>query len=331
MENDGKLRLLYIEQMLQETDEQHPLTIKDISDKLEEKHGITAHRTTIPVDIELLKKSGMEIEITETRPKKYYLNDFARPFSLSETKLLLDTISSSKFITKQKSEELEKKILELSTPSDKANIKRNIWPESRLKQGNEKIYYIIETVNEAINQGKKIAFQYFYFDVRKEPKPKHNGEVYTFSPYGLVWNGDYYYMVGFCDQHDNISTFRVDRIYSQPDIMEDTAVPPPESFSMENFTDGMIRMFNSNRQDVELICDNNVMDSIIDKFGVDAKTYAFDMTSFKLEVNVAVNHIFYSWIFGFGGKVRIKSPEYVRKEYANMLDKALKNNYSLDC
>lgn len=319
MENDGKLRLLYIEQMLQNTDEQHPLTIKEISDELEEKHGITVHRTTIPADIELLKKVGMEIEITESRPKKYYLNDFARPFSLSETKLLLDTVASSKFITKQKSEELEKKILELSTPSDKASIRRNIWPESRLKQGNEKIYYIIEAINEAINQHKKISFRYFHYDVRKEQKLAHNGAAYIFSPYGMIWNGDYYYMVGFCDQHDNISTFRIDRIYSQPDILSDEFVPPPESFSMHDFTDGMIRMFNSDKQDVEFICDNGVMDSIIDKFGIDAKTYAYDMTSFRLTATVAVNHIFYSWVFGFGGKVRIKSPESVRQAYFEML------------
>ena len=111
MESDSKLRLIYIEQMLKNTDEQHPLTIQTISDMLEKQYGITSHRTTIPADIELLKKAGMEIEITESRPKRYYLNDFARPFSLAETKLLIDTIASSKFITKQKSEELEKKIL----------------------------------------------------------------------------------------------------------------------------------------------------------------------------------------------------------------------------
>lgn len=64
---------------------------------------------------------------------------------------------------------------------------------------------------------------------------------------------------------------------------------------------------------------NSVMDAIIDKFGTEAKTYAYDMTSFRLEVNVAVNHVFLSWVFGFGGKVKIKSPDDVKKQYANMV------------
>lgn len=78
---------------------------------------------------------------------------------------------------------------------------------------------------------------------------------------------------------------------------------------------------NSERCDVELICDNSVMDAIIDKFGTEAKTYAYDMTSFKLEVNVAVNHVFLSWVFGFSGKVKIKGPENVLEEYKDMVQK----------
>ena len=65
------------------------------------------------------------------------------------------------------------------------------------------------------------------------------------------------------------------------------------------------------------------MDAIIDKFGIEAKTYAYDMTSFKLEVNVAVNHVFFGWVFGFGGLVKIKSPENIRQQYIEMVQKTL--------
>ena len=73
MDNDSKLRLLYIGKMFQDTDEAHPLTNAEMMQLLEEKYGMTTHRTTIPSDIELLIKSGMEIEIIKSKPKKYYL------------------------------------------------------------------------------------------------------------------------------------------------------------------------------------------------------------------------------------------------------------------
>lgn len=73
-----------------------------------------------------------------------------------------------------------------------------------------------------------------------------------------------------------------------------------------------------------MICRDNDMDAIIDKFGTTANTYAYDITSFKLEVNVAVNHVFFSWIFGFGGKVNIKSPEEVKNQYKAMVEDVVK-------
>lgn len=322
MDNDSKLRLLYIEKMLNDTDEEHPLTNAEIMQLLEEKYGITTHRTTIPSDIDLLIKSGMEIEIIESKPKKYYLNDYARTFTLPELKILVDSVASFKFITKNKSDELIEKIVTLGTPSSVPSLKRNLWSEGRIKQENERIYFNIEAINQAINEGKKIAFQYFQYDVKKKQKLKHDGALYKFSPYALVWNGDYYYMVGYSEKHDGIGNFRIDRIAKTPQILDDDAVPMPQDFDIAEYTNGMLRMYNSGRCDVELICDNSVMDAIIDKFGTNAKTYAYDMTSFKLEVNVAVNHVFLSWVFGFGGKVRIKSPIEVKQQYADMVKAA---------
>lgn len=323
MDKDSKLRLLYIGKMLQNTDEAHPLTNAEMMQILEDKYGMTTHRTTIPSDIDLLIKSGMEIEVIESKPKKYYLNDYARTFSLPELKMLVDAVASFKFITKKKSDELIEKIITLGTPSSVPSLKRNLWPEGRIKQENERIYFNIEAVNQAINEKKKIAFQYFQYDVRKEQKLKHNGESYKFSPYALVWNGDYYYMVGLSEKHDGIGTFRIDRLAKTPQILDEDAIPMPENFDIAEFTNGMLRMYNSERCDVELVCDNSVMDAIIDKFGIEAKTYAYDMTSFKLEVNVAVNHVFFGWVFGFGGLVKIKSPENIRQQYIEMVQKTL--------
>lgn len=78
-------------------------------------------------------------------------------------------------------------------------------------------------------------------------------------------------------------------------------------------------------KNVELICDNSVMDSIIDRFGQDVTTYANDMTSFRVIVNVATSHVFYSWVFGFGGLVKIKAPQDVKDKYEEMLKASLEN------
>ena len=177
-------------------------------------------------------------------------------------------------------------------------------------------------MNDAINQGKKVSFQYFQYNVKKEQKLRHDGEVYVFSPYTLVWNGDYYYVIGYSDKHQDIGSFRVDRIYKHPKIMKEDAIPRTEDFDEAEYVKTMFHMYSTKPQMVELICDNDIIDTIIDKFGEDVKTYAYSLSSFKAEVEVATSHVFYSWVFGFGGRVIIKGSESVKREYAEMVKAA---------
>ena len=139
--------------------------------------------------------------------------------------------------------------------------------DGRGKLENKQIFYIIDTINEAINRHKKIRFRKIEYNVKKERVLHHGGEKYTFSPYSLVWDGDNYYVVGYSDKYENIGSHRVDRIAEQPEILDEPAVPPKASFSVEKYVKTTFRMYNAPRKEVELLCDNGVMDAIIDQFG----------------------------------------------------------------
>lgn len=322
MDNTAKLRPFYIAKILHErTDEEHTLSTTQIIEILESEYGISSHRQTIKTDIEMLRQFGFEIEEIKSTQNRY--NMFARTFDTPELKLLIDAVESSKFITSSKSRELVEKISSLTSEHVAAALKRNVSCEGRIKPGNEKVYIILDTINDAINKNKKISFQYFQYNVKKEKKLKHNGKPYVITPLHLVWNGDCYYMVGVYDYQQRLGSFRVDRIAKQPLILDEDGTPAPEDFNIDQYINTTFRMYNSEHEEVELICDNDVMDAIIDRFGEDVTTYANDMTSFRSVVNIAISHVFYSWVFGFGGKVRIKGPENIKAEYEEMLHKAV--------
>ena len=321
MENESKIRLLSLCKLLYErSDEAHPLSTTQIIEILKNEYSISAHRTTISKDVDVLKEFGRDIGKIESTQNKYFIE--RRLFETSELKLLIDAVESSKFITDSKSKELVNK-LTLMTSSEKAGeIKRNLLAEDRIRPENESIYGIVDAINEAINNGKKISFQYFQYSVNKKKKLKNKGEIYIFSPYSLIWNGDYYYVVGYSDKHENIGSFRIDRIADTPRVLKDDAVPMPAGFDLSEFLKTTFRMFNRKPETVELICDNGVIDSIIDRFGEEVKIYANDMETFRAVVNVAISHVFFSWVFGFGGKVKIKGPDSIKESYANMVKEA---------
>ena len=198
MDNNAKLRPLYLAKILYErTDEDHYLTTMQLAQILEEKYGIPAHRQTIKTDIELLQQFGMDIQEVKSTQNRYNL--ISRQFEIAELKLLIDAVQSSKFIPKERSEQMVSKIVALAGQHKAEELKRNASVEGRTKSENRQDLLIVDAINEAINAEKKIAFQYFSYNVRKQKKLRHDGERYVFSPYRLIWNGDYYYVLGYSD------------------------------------------------------------------------------------------------------------------------------------
>ena len=325
MRNGDNLRQLTLLKILYErTDENHSLSTNELATILNEEHGISAHRITIKDDIISFQKFG--VEIAEERKSQNYYRLITRTFSVPELKILIDAIQSAKFITASQSADLSARIATLASCHEIEALQRHITVEERYKTQNMQSLYIVDAINTAINRDKKISFRYFSYSPTKRKVPRNNGEMYVFSPYYLVWNGDHYYAVGYSDKHKGIGTFRVDRIMEVPIIMDEKAVPMPKDFKINEYINSMLHMFNSEHMDVQLICDNSVMDSLIDKFGTGIKTTRVDKDTFRTTVNVAVNHIFFAWVFGFCGKVRIAAPAEARVKYAKMLEEALNAN-----
>lgn len=151
MDNEAKLRPLYLAKILYEkTDEDHYLTTAQLMQILEDKYGIKSHRQTIKSEIELLRQAGLEIEEVKSTQNRY--NVFGRKFDLPELKLLIDAVESSKFITQAKSKELVSKLTSLTSEHIAESIKRNITCEGRIKPDNERIYIIVDAINQAINE-----------------------------------------------------------------------------------------------------------------------------------------------------------------------------------
>ena len=317
MINSTKLRPFYIARYLYElTDEDHSLTTSQLMKLLEEDYGITTYRSTIAADVEILRSIGMDIQEYNSTQKHYSLA--SRTFDLPELKILIDAVLSAKFITEKKSKELVGKLSIFAGKNKAEELRRNISVENRVKKDNEQIYLIIDAIDKAITNGYKIAFRYFKYNVLKEKSFTNNGEPHIVSPNKLVWNGEYYYMIGM--EEGSIKTFRVDRIEKRPeDLPFEKAESLPDDYDWEKTA--LFRMYGTDFTEVRLICDNEMMDAIIDRFGIDVTTYAYDMEHFRADVEVAVSNVFFSWIFGFEGKVRILGPESVKEKYEQMVAK----------
>lgn len=312
-----KRRLLLILQLLyKKSDEDHPISSVEIVDYLGAE-GITIDRKTLASDIKLLSDMDYDVVTIKSSPNKYFWG--SREFEIPELKMLIDAVSSSRFITKKKSEELIAKIAALAGDSQYDQMKRHIVATGRAKSDNKKIYYIVDTITDAINQKKKIQFKYTEYNGDKEKVFRHDGEVYTLSPYVLYWNEDYYYVVGYYDKREIIAAFRVDRLHD-PKVIDEKAVTKPKDFNVDDYASKIFKMYDGEEVMVELECENSLMKYIIDHYGLDVETWRNTEDTFIAKVPATLSPTFYSWVFQFAGEMKILGPGTAVDEFQNMID-----------
>ncbi len=321
MDIDAKLRPWLLARILFErTDEEHFLTTAQLMHILETEHNMPTHRTTIGADIDMLRDLGMDIQMTKSTQNRYFFGK--RYFDDAEMRLMIDALASCKFIPASQSRKIIAKISALAGKNASDKLIRNVSVEGRIKGTNKKIMSIIDGINDAINRKKQITFQYFQYNEKKQRKPRHDGLLYRLSPYRLVWNGEFYYVVGRYEETGELRNFRVDRMVTAPEILEEDATPPEKGFDFDRHINTMQHMFNSPRKRVRLICDNSVMDAIVDRFGEKVETFLRGDGTFECCPEVAVSRVLFSWIVGFGGKVKVTGPDEVAEEYREFVRKA---------
>ena len=307
--------LLVMRELLDKTDETHPLSILDLIQMLSE-NGISAERKSIYHDIEVLKEIGIDIENRREKPAGYYVA--SRDFELPELKLLVDAVQCARFITKKKSEELIRKLENLTSKSEAAQLQRQVFVVNRNKTVNENIYYNVDKIHTAISQNTKIRFQYYEWTVSKEMHLRRDGMFYEISPWALTWDDENYYMIGYDQNSQVIKHYRVDKMVKL-DIMK----RPREGkelfirFDLANYSQKVVGMFGGEEEELRIVCKNELVGVMIDRFGKDICIHHVDDDSFDVTVRVNVSQQFFGWLFALGNKVKIESPVRVVEQFEN--------------
>ncbi len=311
-----KLKLLYLLKILNEyTDDTHAITLTEIQSHLE-SYGISAERKSLYADFENLRSFGVEVEVKRDDKVSYYIAN--RTFRLPELKLLVDAVQSSKFITKKKSTELIEKLSSLTSIYERRQLNRQVYVTNRIKTFNEEVYINVDAVHEAINENKKISFKYYEWTINKEKRFRHDGAVYVISPWAMTWDDENYYMIGYDSAACLIKHFRVDKMANVK--MLDEVRDGGENFG--NFDVGLYSkqvfgMFGGEREMVTLRCHSSLAGVVIDTFGKDTAFFNAGGEYFIINVNVAISPTFFSWIFGFGDRIKILSPDNVAQMFIN--------------
>ena len=308
--------------MLENTDEEHYITMPEIKEKLEE-YEVTADRKSIYNDLKDLEKLGIEVEGEPVR-NRYHYHVVERPFELPELKLLVDAVQSSRFITTKKSRELIRKLEQIAGKNDAGKLQRQVYVAGRVKTENESIYYSIDAIHRAIQENKQISFVYLDWNLKKQLVPRPNGNKCV-SPWALIWREENYYLAAYDSEDRVIKHYRVDKM-GQAEVT-DLPREGVEQFSqidVTSYTNQTFGMFAGEESVVTMEFPVRLTGVVLDRFGRETDIRPMSEEVFRIRAKVAVSGQFFGWLAGIGQGARIVAPEAVQKRYVQWLSDILR-------
>lgn len=307
MKSNNKNRLLKLLDILKRySDMDHKLSLNEIASYLEEAGITIQNRKTLYDDFKVLSDYGFDIEYDNG----YYLID--APFSLSEIKIISDSINSLKNLDNSFLNKLNSKLYSFISTNEEKTLKKLEYTN---KHSDKKFINRLENTLDAINRNKTLIITRI--------NRKDDEEI---CPIFLHRNNDYYYLYYHYLGNDKIYHLRFDNILNMSLTDNDNDIIISRSKIIDTINESS-NSYYSNK--AELIKFSIVNDSeylrnrLMDDFG----NIIFTNNGFSIKASI--NDAFFSKLVSYSDDIKI-SDRTIANQYINYLNKIIIRNKAKD-
>ena len=320
--SNQKTKLLHLCRiLLRQTDEDHPLTVAQLIDRLA-RQDIKAERKSVYDDLEALRQFGLDVQCRKGKSPGWFVG--SRDFELPEVKLLMDAVQSSRFITQKKSDVLIRKLEGLASVHQAGQLQRQVYVDRRIKVMNESIYYNVDKLHTAVANQKAITFKYFDYDISRKKVFRQEGRRYVVSPYGLIWNSENYYLVAFDHAHQELRHYRVDKMAEiVVTTLEREGREQYPDFHLAEYGQKHFGMYRGHEMKVTLRGRLDKAGLVWDRFGQDVILVPDDEEHFTVTLPVVISPQFFGWLLGLDGSITLSGPKEAVSAYRRRLTATL--------
>lgn len=317
----AKERMLLLMQILQKyTDTMRGLTIHELLSHFPKgKAGLKGLRS----DLDALEASTTFTVVTtqekEGMPKYYHYD--GRYFEVHELRLLMDAISSAKFISERETASLLMKIRSLTSDHLGKQLTSELQNMHKAKLQQIETTYI-ENLHAAIHEEQVVTFQYGDYTTDLQFTLRRDGEVYEVHPHALIWDQDRYYLIAYSLKDDEVRHYRVDRMRNV-EVLEETFVKDGQ-FSLQEHLKNSVHMYNGDEISLEAEFHNRLMNTVVDRFGLNINVTELPNERFNLKVRVANSRGLRGWLLRWGSEVKVLYPPFLVEEMKREIEQMKK-------
>ena len=316
---------IYILKVLKKyTDEDHMISSKEIARLVEEEYGVSIDSRTVRRNIDLLNEMfDYDISTRHQNNKGYYISKNPdTDFEPGEIRAIIDTFSYANYIVPKIGENIINKCKNLQNIYENEKLKNYKIYAKRSKTDNMEVIKNIEDIVDAINQNKKISFNYWKYNIGKKLE-KINWTNPTVSPYAIIYEEQQFFLIAIKDGKDEFYSYRLDRIKNL-NILDKEIIIRKTNKDIEKYVESKVLKFGGKLEQIEAICNTELLDEVIDQFGRDIIIERRNnQKEFKLTVNASLIG-FKMWAMRNMDFVEVLKPQSLRNELKDIIEEALK-------
>ena len=298
------------------------LSISELKNKIKEIYNIDIDPRTIRRNINLLKeKFGYDISTYTDNNIGYYIErDPETDFEPGEIRAIIDTFSYSTFMAEGISKEIIKKCKNLQTIYENEKLKNYIIYSSKQKTNNIEVIKNIEDIQNSILHKNKISFEYWKYNICGDKIKKEIVSNPTVSPYAILYDKQFFYMLAIKDGKEEFYHYRLDRMKNLVELDKKIKINKTEK-QIEDYVNTYVEIYSGNEVEIKAICHKDLLGELVNNFGKNINIRPIN--SEQVEINLKANPVGYKfWALRNLEFMTVLEPQSLVNEINNILKEA---------
>lgn len=315
-----KATILCVYEILKKySDENHIISAEKIREKLKVIYDVDMERRAIYRNIDALRSMGIDIEGYTDNREGYYLID--RTFEPSEIRLLCDAVAASDMIKEESSKEIINKLIDTQSVFQGRMLQKTVYVKNKQRIPNKQLFYNIDTLNIAINQGCKVAVRLLEYNMDIELVEKSD-DLVVISPYATMWASGNYYILAKPEDEEELTHYRIDYLKDIV-ILERNVDMIFGGINPNQYAERFIFQNGEDLERYDIECNINLWNTLVEAFGRNMTVIKSDNDKILVKIK-CIPSVMRKWIMAHGVQCEVIAPKYFRDEIQRAVMEAYK-------
>ena len=186
---------------------------------------------------------------------------------------------------------------------------------------NKQLFYNIDTLNIAINQGSKVAVRLLEYNFDMELAERQQGSI-VISPYATMWASGNYYILAKPEEGEELTHFRIDYLKDIV-ILERSVDMIFGGINPAQYAERFIYKNGEDDERYDIECDRALWNSLPETFGKNISVIRSNQEKVFVKVK-CIPSVMKEWVMAHSSQCEVVAPKHFRDEIQRTVMEAYK-------